>query len=77
MLVNVGLDIETLECRLSSRLFRSTVKVLMGRDGQLHRQAFEMCLSSKAFPTGREEVGFYSNSEVVNTHNPVFTGGFN
>lgn len=71
MLVNVGLDIETRECRLSSRLFRGTVKVLMGRDGQPHRQASEMCLSSKAFPTGREEDGFESSSDAFNTHNSI------
>jgi len=68
LLVNVGLDIETLECRLSSRLFRGSVKVLMGRDGQPHRQAPEMCLSSKAFPTGREEDGFESNFNAFDTH---------
>lgn len=71
MLVNVKSDKETLECRLSSRLFRGTVKVLMGRDGQPHRQSSEMCLSSKADLTGREEGEFESNSDAFDTHNSI------
>jgi hypothetical protein len=33
--------------------------------------------TSKAFLTGRGEDGFSKYSELGNTHNPIFIGGFN
>ena len=60
MLVDVRSNAETLECRLSSKFFRGTVKALCDRGGQ---PRCEVDL------TVREEVGFYSSSDAVNTHN--------
>lgn len=59
-LVDVKLDVETLECHLSSKLFRGSVnssKVLRNR--QPH---------CEANLTDREEVGFNYHSKIVDTH---------
>ena len=69
MLVNVKKQIETQECHLSSWLFRGTVNspVMVGTVNLI-------CIG---FLTLREEVGFQSNSDILDTHNPNTQGGLN
>ena len=60
MLVNVKTDVETLECRLSLRLFRGTVNNSEVRNSQ------PRC---EAVLTDRKDVGFNSSSNAIDTHN--------
>ena len=67
MIVNVKLDVETLEYRLSSKLFRGSVNSSKAEwNSQPH---------CEASLTGREEDQFNSNSDTIDRHNPK--GGFN
>jgi hypothetical protein len=67
MLVNVKSDIETIECHLSSmQLSRLCKQSCDGRDSQPHCEA-DLTL--------REEVGFQSNFDTLDTHYPGIQGG--
>lgn len=60
MLVNDILDVETLECRPSSRLFRGSVRSSEVKNGQ------PQCEAKISF---RGKVGFNYNSNIIDTHN--------
>lgn len=67
--VNVRLDIETLRCRLSLKLFRGSVNSPERVGTVNHIGYYSKCSrSSKANLTDREKAGFYSNSNTVDTH---------
>ena len=60
MLVDVKTDVETLECRLSLRLFRGSVNSSEEKNSQPH---------CEAVLTDRKEVQFNSNSNAIDRHN--------
>ena len=62
MLVSDILDVETLECRTSSRLFRGSVSSSEVRNGQLQ------CEAKISF---RGEHEFNYNSDIIDTHNSI------
>ena len=64
-LVDVKIHVETLGCRPSSKLFRGTVN----REKSLSQPRCEGIL------TVRGKVGFYNNSNVIDTHDPNTQGG--